>query len=512
MDFMARADRHHLKVNVYLSALEPRWPDLARAQRMIREAHLPESPAFFAYDACWEGHLGPAAERRASDASWQAWVVERYGSVAAAEQDWRYLPPRVAGTLSGPTDEQLRQDGEWRVFVAAYRRFWDDEISRRYRAVRQAVRAVDPLHLLGARSGYGGNGTPMYADLMPFDLASGAAHLDFISPEGYALQGGREQFLRGGLTSAYARQVGAGKPVFWAEYGVPLLWQVEPGQYYPVETAEMEPQRVYFQNMLRFVRETGGSGCAGWWWPGGYRVDEKSDFGIVNPDGTLRPAARELQQAASVYAGPWPSPPTDHLIEIDRDQFVDGYAGIYTAKADAYVKEFLGGRTPGVRTAGTGTTSADTPALAVGNVPWNGHNPPKYLNAEFARVEVRVGHEWRRVANGETLPLAAGPAQLRVVVTNTAEARWLPPGGELAAGGIFLEVHEEGGRVEWRPLPEAVAYLGETAFPSFTVEARPGRTIEVVLELAAEKRTTFGEKFHLRMEARAEAAGGGASR
>ena len=36
-----------------------------------------------------------------------------------------------------------------------------------------------------------------------------------------------------------------------------------------------------------------------------------------------------------------------------------------------------------IRTAGTGTTSATTPLVAIGNQPCTGKNPPKYLNAEF---------------------------------------------------------------------------------------------------------------------------------
>ncbi|MBI2498254.1 MAG: hypothetical protein HYV75_10215, partial [Opitutae bacterium] len=54
MDFLARAARHRLKVHIYCPALEPLRPDLAMARRMILGAHLPESPAFFAYDVCWE--------------------------------------------------------------------------------------------------------------------------------------------------------------------------------------------------------------------------------------------------------------------------------------------------------------------------------------------------------------------------------------------------------------------------------------------------------------------------
>ncbi|MBI2516294.1 MAG: hypothetical protein HYV95_05200 [Opitutae bacterium] len=500
MDFLARAARHRLKVNLYCPAFEPLRPDIEKAQRLIREAHLRESPAVFAYDLCWEGHLGGAAARHASDPRWQTWVVERYGSIAAAEEDWRFRPPQIAGVISGPTDEQLTTDGGWRVFVAAYRRFWDDEISHGYRNVRDAIHAVDPVHLIGARSGYGGNGTPMYAHLMPFDLASGARYLDFISPEGYALAGDWPAFLKGGLTAAYARLVSGGKPVFWAEYGVPLRWQVEAADYRPAVTAaEFEPQRAYFETMLRFVRETGAAGSSGWWWPGGYRVDEKSDFGIINPDRSLRPAARELQRAARANAEPRARFAPDVMLEMDRDQHVSGYAGIHTTLADRYVKLILDGHTPGLDTVGTGTTSANTPPVAVGNVPWTGRNPPKYLNAEFTRVEVLVGDRWHSVENGETVALTGGLVHCRVSVANTAEARWLPPAADLPSGGVYLAVADGRSLARLLPLPHAVAYLEGATFAEFEIDAAPGQPVDVVLRLRAEKRTAFGEVFRLRL-------------
>lgn len=503
MDFMARAAHHGLKVIIYSPAFEPLRPDPEKARRLILAAHLRESPAMFAYDVCWEGHLGDKRDREPFNARWEAWVAERYGSVAEAEADWRYSPPRADGLLAGPTDEQLTNDGDWRVYVAAYRRFWDDEISRCYREVRTNLLAADPVHLVSARSGYGGNGTPMYAHLMPFDLSSGAKHLDFISPEGYALRGDWNEFMRGGLTTAYSRLVGGGKPVFWAEYGVPLLWQVEARDYRPpVLASDLEPQRAYFETTLRFARESGANGCSGWWWPGGYRVDEKSDFGIINPDGTPRPAALELRKAAASFAEDWSRRAPDVYLEIDRDRQVSGYAGLYTTLADQYVRAFLDGHAPAVRTAGTGTTSADTPPLAVGNVPWTGRNPPKFLNGEFTRVELRAGDDWRPIHNGDEVEAGAGKLRLRVAVANTAEARWLPPADGVKTGGVSLVVEGDSGRLARRPLPSEVPYLGDGAFPEFEIDVPPGSPATVALRLLAEGRTAFGEVFMIRLRPR----------
>ncbi|MFA5058072.1 MAG: DUF4350 domain-containing protein, partial [Opitutaceae bacterium] len=179
MDLLARAHRHHLKVHVFLPGLHPLHQDFPLAKSLILAAHLPESPAVFAYDLGWEVTVGLRPARAPADGEWQKWVVDQYGSIEAAEKDWGYVPARENETLAGASDEQLMKDGSWRIYVAAYRRFWDDKISRGYREVRAMIKSVDRHHLLGARSGYGGTGAEWIADHLPFDLASGAQHLDF---------------------------------------------------------------------------------------------------------------------------------------------------------------------------------------------------------------------------------------------------------------------------------------------------------------------------------------------
>ena len=44
--------------------------------------------------------------------------------------DWAFEPRRDKdGKLVSPSNDQLVHDGDWRVYVAAYRRFMDDETS-----------------------------------------------------------------------------------------------------------------------------------------------------------------------------------------------------------------------------------------------------------------------------------------------------------------------------------------------------------------------------------------------
>jgi hypothetical protein len=187
----------------------------------------------------------------------------------------------------------LLNDGEWRVMAAAYRRFLDDFISRKYREVCRLIRQLDPHHLIGARTGYGGG--PFGAEgAFPFDHTAGAKHLDFVSPEGWNLgwlgQADATQFARATFITAYARWAGKGKPVFWAEFGLTLRHGAFSLDWYSDEE-RLKAQAQLYDAMYRLIEISDADGAMGWWFPGGYRVDERSDFGIVNPDGTLRPAA-----------------------------------------------------------------------------------------------------------------------------------------------------------------------------------------------------------------------------
>jgi len=496
MDLLARAERHHLKVHAFLPGLDPLQPDFPRASALIRAAHLAESPAFFAYDLGWEVRVGVRTARVAWDRAWHRWVLDRYGSVELAEQDWGFSPAREGGILTGASDEQLKQDGPWRIYVAAYRRFLDDTISRRYREVRDFVRSLDAHHLLGARSGFGGTGAEWIAEYLPFDLASGAKHLDFICPEHYEDPHTRQEFLKGAFTTAYARLVSGGKPVYWAEFGRPVAWKVEAAAY------EMEPapatlrsQADYFRDVIGMVRDGGANGCAGWWWPAGYRVDEKSDFGLVRPDLTLRPAGEEVVRAAKEFRGPREAVPTAGETVVDRDRYVTGYAGLYVAHSAAYAEALMAGRVPRLRTEGSGTDSVTTPLVAVGNRPATGRNPPKFLNAEFNFLRLNG----RAVCDGDVVTVAAGrPVEVEASVGNTAEAAWrAQPGGTV--GAVQLMARWEGGEASGA-IERDVPYLADARVPAFRIAPRLDKAEVISFRMTAHGRTDFGEVIRVTLQ------------
>jgi len=523
IDFLERCRALDIRAFVFLPGGNPLNPNPGLMHKLIRAAHLAESDAVFAYDVAWEPRVGEEEQRHRLDGRWRDWIVERYGSIENAEKDWGFTAPRdPKGQAAGPMNEQILNDGPQRVMVAAYRRFLDDTISQGYGAVTRAIREVDPYHLIGVRSGYGGTGSPWADPHMPFDLASGAKHLDFISPEGYGHGPSWETVRNAGLTTLYGRMVSGGKPVWWAEYGMSILKRDAP------QTAmEGKRQGELYANFARMFVESRANGGAGWWFPGGYRINEDSDFGIFNPDGSPRPAAlanrewservaairasvkkaREKSEKEKVETDGNESA-LDVLIRVDRDLHPRGYSQIRARHEKQYLAAVEAGKSVILVTEATGTHSANVPLVAVGNRPYNGNNPPKYLNAEFEGFWIKVGNEpWREVQNGERVGPVANLSRARIVgrakVANTGQAAWLTPKDPRAAsgGGIYL-VSTRNSELSLRiPLSTETPPLGDCLFDEF--EIMPNRTTDwmIEIELEAASRARFGQHFRMQLVA-----------
>jgi hypothetical protein len=268
-DFLARAQRHNLLVQLFIGtgAIVPITPP-EQIGVVPAVCKLAGNSAIFAYDIAWEPHFGVAVRRNELLQSWLTWLTVSYGSTPNADKSF-------GGTHVMPSDAELCADTPT-VRVSAYKRFLDDALSRNYRDVRAALMRVDSTHLIGARSGYGGNGSKGACGLALVDLRAGAKHLDFISPEGYALDtADRARLLsRGGFTTAYAD---VGKPVFWAEFGLSADGSCP--------DCSEQGQANYLSNMWALMKQTQANGGALWWFvgvrPQHTSDSEKSDFGIV---------------------------------------------------------------------------------------------------------------------------------------------------------------------------------------------------------------------------------------
>jgi hypothetical protein len=253
-------------------------------------------------------------------------------------------------------------------------------------------------------------------------------------------------------------------------------------------------QAEYYANLYRMFIGSAADGVFFWWFPGGYRVGERSDYGIINPDGSDRAVTKVIREHARAFLDGPSAKPVDHWIEIDRDLHPDGVNGIYAAVKDEFWKAIDEGQTPGLRTAGTGTDSATCPLVAVGNTPCNGNNPPKYLDGFFDVVEVKdASGEWVEAARGAAVRTGSEtPPVARVTVTNLAEAGWLSPANAPGGGGVQMVAISSGETAT--PLPENLG-RGKSLTIEIPLSSAPiTAETAVTLTLEAVGRTRFGPK------------------
>jgi hypothetical protein len=359
---------------------------------------------------------------------------------------------------------------------------------------------LDPNHLVSFRQG----------NTLPHDFAlSGPVkHIDFICPEGYAIRDTDEGEDAIGFITRYVDFTTRGKPIVWSEFGQSVWDNVRMAP----SPAAILKQGAYSERFYRAALAAGANGTVPWWWVGGYRVDERSDFGILNPDRSERPSARLIREYGPRFRAPRAKPLPAAWFEFDRDAHAGGYcrAAFYEGAA-AFRAAAKEGKLLGVRSAATGLDSATVPLAAVGNVPCDGTNPPKYLDAEFNSLQLRdADGVWREAADGAEIVAAAGqPVRARASVGNTQEAAWIGDGPEglrparrvllvaraLAGGqelGAQFLPHGESGRAA------SIPSLGDADFGEFELLKTAPAASPVALSVRMELRgpgpcVPFGE-------------------
>lgn len=492
LDILCRAERLGLKVNLSLRPGTPMDFPWHLVRQMIESHRLAEHDNIFAYDLAWEPYFGPHLWRTGLDRQWEQWIVERYGSIENAEEDWDFAVPRdEAGQVTNPSQPQIDNDGPWFRMVAAYRRFLDTVLYKNYSEARRLVRTLDPHHAVSFRMTCAGDPTYKSDGSITYDFACLGGAVDIFEPEAYGRIGDWQRVRPGCFTATYGRWANPQLPVMWAEAGV-QTWD----DFNKVNSPHLlDWQASYYRDVYRMLIESGADGVFFWWYPGGYRVNERSDYGIINPDGTDRPVTQVIRELGpKLLAAPLP-PRIDAWLTFDRDKHPDGLTGVYAELEDQYWTLLEQGRWPGLRTAGSGTTSLDCPMIAVGNTPCDGHNPPKYLDGAFDRVTILTGDDNPMdIKPGQTIACDADrPPTIAVTLTNLNEAEWIAP--EQAGdqpGGVYLIMETPDSRREY-PIPHSVK-----RFESVTLEkpAPPsGSAGPLLMYLQARQRSPFGERF-----------------
>jgi hypothetical protein len=365
LDFLGRCEALGLKVNLSLRPGTPmdfRWAEM---KEIIEGCRLAGNDTVFAYDLAWEpSHYHEAYQRQHYTRPWNDWVLARHGSVAAAARAWgeesmkevRSSKDEVrsskdeggrasSGTLLTPPVRFLTHDGPWRRLVADYRQFLDELLAAKYAEARRLVKSIDPHHPVSFRMQYAGDPTFNQPQLLPYDFYGLRDAVDIWEPEAYGRIGTWPQVRPGHFTAAYARLCDPAKPVLWAEMGFDS-WDKPRRQPSP---QKLEFTARYYADFYRLLIESGADGIFFWWYPGGYRLNEQSDYGIINPDGTDRPVTRVIREWGPKFlAAPKPPPPTE-WIEVDRDRDARGLPGLYEAAKAEYWQAVEQGRGVGLR-------------------------------------------------------------------------------------------------------------------------------------------------------------------
>jgi hypothetical protein len=346
LDFLIRCRDHGLKVNLSLRPGTPmdfRWDQI----REIIVAHrLAENDTIVAYDVAWEPMWRGRQERRRFDPLWAAWIDRQYGSVEAAERTWQLSVPREGGQVAGPDDRQVSRDGPWRKMVVDYRRFLNELLHERYGRARDLIRSVDPNHLVGYRMTVSGDPTWNQASL-PHDPAGVAGAVDIMEPEGYGRIGDWDRVRPGRFTVAYCRAVAPTLPVIWAEFGY-SVWDA-PAAGPSADRLAFAAE--FYENFYRMAYAGGANGTIAWYSPGGYRYNEKSDYGITNPDRSWRELTAVMHRWSGRMTEPRALPEVDAWIPIQLDRDADGIAGIYRRVSQQFWAAVDEGKTPGLRIA-----------------------------------------------------------------------------------------------------------------------------------------------------------------
>jgi hypothetical protein len=349
LDLLRRCEALGLHVNQSLRPGTPmdfRWKEM---RELIEHFRLAQNDTVFAYDLAWEPSHGSYAQQESAYAGlWNAWVTKRYGSATAAEKIWSVPAPRKetnSPSISVPSMSQLMQDGEWRKLVADYRLFLDGLLREKYSAARALVKSIDPHHAVSFRMSNAGDPLYNWEAALPYDFYGLADAVDIWEPEAYGRIGDWERVRPGEFTAAYARLCDARKPVVWAEMGY-TVWDMN--------CMAPDPEKLafegrYYADFYRMIIESGADGIFFWWYPGGFRLGENSDFGIINPEGTDRPVTQVIRKEGVRFLKSRKLGKPDYWIAVDRDRDARGLFGIYQAVQADFWKALNDRRRPALR-------------------------------------------------------------------------------------------------------------------------------------------------------------------
>ena len=500
-DFLWRLRRHNIKLCLSMCNITfPLHYNGKAFKKIMEEFSLIGDPVIFSHDMAWEsdGNLLATPYIRRYDEEWEKWLIDRYGSIENAERDFGVsVDRRKDGQVTIPDEEFFAMDGEWRIKLCAYRRFMEDYFSKQWNKAVTDMRKIDPNHLISYRRG------PFSSMAKTVKVA--VKHTDYNSHEAYHIGLGENDYHNACTNAALFKWISKNKPTVWAEYGLTLTGMNRTNDFvWDHETERpmafrMKMTEDYNKQMQRVFERTNAKGTVPWWWPGGLRMVEMSDCGYCGPDGILRPFGKDYADFIKNHFNGEPKKALPvYRVKIDTDK--NGMGTDYLCSNDLVEENKKAEKENAVLelyTEATGTTSANTPLIAIGNVKFNGTNPPKHLNGEFNFVKITDSNgKVVEVDNGDTVKVANGQVSIEMSIGNLKEATWLSPikHGE-KDGCVYVVSHEKSDIAVKIPIYEDAPYLEDTYCEKTLLCDNVDGEVHVSLRLNAENRADFGEVF-----------------
>ncbi|MHB1767789.1 MAG: glycoside hydrolase 5 family protein [Phycisphaerae bacterium] len=353
LDVLARAKELGLKVNLAIAGIDglpgetggPGEFNWNPVKHFINKFRLAENNTIFAYDLAWEPHWGTHINRSRFDPVWQKWIVHHYGSIKKAEALWHCRVPREDGHVTNPLDRQIiaGRRGKAAAMILAYNHFLNGLLNRCYGKARNLIRRVDPRHLVSFRMSMAGDPSANhYYDYGFYNFAGLKNVVDIFEPEGYGVMSVKRHIADKAIfTIQYARAVNPALPVIYAEFGQSAWNHITHRDDLAMEKHVARVYTRFYQALLK----AGANGAICWWFPGGYRCGERSDFGIINPDRSWRPVTYVIHKFAAKMKAPRPLPAPRVWIPIRLNR-VRGIRGIYQSVKKEFWAALDAGKLP----------------------------------------------------------------------------------------------------------------------------------------------------------------------
>jgi len=497
-DFLIRCKKHGLYISISFCAATNPFYYCADAFKEFLELHsLKNDPIIFSHDICWEvGHQPLVPKyRNYWDKAWENWLYERYETIENAEKDFGMKIDRTTdGSITIPPEKEITSDGQWRIKTAAFRRFCEDYFSSVWNKAVLDIKEIDPDHLVSNRMGL----------FSPRGLAFGFAskHVDFNSIEGYSVGLGEEDYHISCANTAVVNMYGNNKPLIWSEVGMSVTGMTSTGLLWDHEKEEPFDYKIkmstdYMSQFIKMFKTMNVNGAAPWWWPGGFRMVEMSDCGFCGPTGKLRPIGEVYAEYLDWLSNNRNNNVKKHTVMVDVEADARGFYHLCreslkeenkVAEKENAVLELV--------TEATGKTSATVPLVAVGNVPFRGNNPLKYLNSEFNYVWISVNsQDFIKIEKDSVVNVPFGAEiKIKANVGNLKEAKWLSPLTN-ENGGIYLCTDEKSDITFKSPLISDTEYHKDGEFAETVITESLSEKATIGLRLSLEDKAFFGECF-----------------